>query len=147
MGQFFYAPTLPIPIFEQNYLQGAPEKFDKNWVLIHKKSFLCYTQSLTIFPKLPIENFLTKIGMVNIRGITKDGPNLQVYDQTPATPTTPSYTPHQKRANLNYFPKGIQLHSNFSLGNLVHFLSGGLAMKSGLQASEVGGDPSLLNMR
>ena len=41
-----------------------------------------------IFPELPTEIFFTKIGMGNVRGITKNVPNLQVYEQTPVTPTT-----------------------------------------------------------
>ena len=80
--------TLPaMPIFEKMSLHGALEKFDKNRVL-HKKSFLCYTQSLTDFSRAPRRDIFSKIGMGNVRGITKNVPNLQVYEHTPATPTT-----------------------------------------------------------
>ena len=60
---------------------------DKNRVL-HKKSFLCNTQSLTDFSRAPRRDIFSKIGMGNVRGITKNVPNLQVYEHTPATPTT-----------------------------------------------------------
>ena len=88
LGIFFVMPlTLPMPIFEKISLQGALEKFDKNRVL-HKKSFLCNTQSLTDFSRAPRRDIFSKIGMGNVRGITKNVPNLQVYEHTPATPTT-----------------------------------------------------------
>ena len=71
LGTFFVMPlTLPIPIFEKISLQGSLEKLDKIRVLLHKKSLF------------------SKIGMANVRGITKNVPNLQVYEHTPATPTT-----------------------------------------------------------
>ena len=80
---FCYAPDIT-----HANLQGALEKFDKNRIL-HKKSFLCNTQSLTDFSRAPRRDiFFSKIGMGNVRGITKNVPNLQVYEHTPATPTT-----------------------------------------------------------
>ena len=42
---------------------------DKNRVL-HKKSFLCNTQSLTDFSRAPHRDIFSKIGMGNVRGIT-----------------------------------------------------------------------------
>ena len=63
------------------------KKFVKNWVL-HKKSFLCNTQSLTDFSRAPRRDIFSKIGMGNVRGITKNDPNLQVYEHNPVTPTT-----------------------------------------------------------
>ena len=90
LGRFFVMPlTLPMPIFEKISLQGALEKFDKNRVL-HKKSFLCNTRFLSNFYRAPYRDNFSKIGMGNVRGITKNVPNLQVYEHTPETPTTPS---------------------------------------------------------
>ena len=64
LGTFFVMPlTLPaMPIFEKMSLHGALEKFDKNRVL-HKKSFLCYTQRLTDFSRAPRRDIFSKIGM------------------------------------------------------------------------------------
>ena len=81
--------TLPMPIFEKISLQGGLEKFDKNRVL-HKKSFLCKTQSLTDFFTVLRRDIFSKIGMGNVKGITKIVPNLQVYEHTPATPISNS---------------------------------------------------------
>ena len=88
LGTFFVMPlTLPMPIFEKISLQGALEKFDKNQVL-HKKSFLCNTQSLTDFARAPRRDIFSKIGKSNVRqGHNKKCPQ-QVYEHTPATPTT-----------------------------------------------------------
>ena len=66
LGTFFVMPlTLPaMPIFEKMSLHGALEKFDKNRVL-HKKPFLCNTQSLTDFSRAPYRNIFSKIAMGN----------------------------------------------------------------------------------
>ena len=77
LGTFFVMPlTLPMPIFEKKSLRGALEKFDKNRVL-HKKSFLCNTQSLTDFFTALSRDIFSKIGMGNVRGITKNVPFLK----------------------------------------------------------------------
>ena len=57
---------------------------------LHKKSFLCNTQFLSIFSRAPCRDIFSKIGIGNVRGVTKNVPNFQVYEPTPATPTTPS---------------------------------------------------------
>ena len=41
-----------------------------------------------IFLELPAKIFFSKIGVSNVRGMTKNVLNLQVYEHTPATPTT-----------------------------------------------------------
>ena len=88
LRDFFVMPlTLPIPIFEKISLRGALEKSVKLWVL-HKNDFLCNTRFLSNFSRAPCRDIFSKIGMGNVRGITKNVPNLQVYEHTPATPTT-----------------------------------------------------------
>ena len=84
MGAFFVMTlTLPMPIFEKMSLQEALEKFDKNWVY-HKKSFLCDTQSLTDFYRAHHRNIFSKIGMGNVRRMSKKCPQLTSI----RTPTT-----------------------------------------------------------
>ena len=39
-----------------------------------------------IFPELPADIFFSKIGIGNVRGITKNVLNLQVYEHTHALP-------------------------------------------------------------
>ena len=61
----------------------------QNWgFTVHKNDFLCNTRFLSNFPRTHCRDIFSKIGMGNVRGITKNVPNLQVYEHTPATPTT-----------------------------------------------------------
>ena len=57
------------------------EKSVKLWVL-HKNDFL------SNFSRAPRRDIFSEIGVDNVRDITKYVPNLQVYEHTPATPTT-----------------------------------------------------------
>ena len=54
----------------------------------NKKSISCNTQRLTDFSRALRKDIFSKIGMGKVRGITKNVPNLQVYEPPPATPTT-----------------------------------------------------------
>ena len=73
-----------MPIFEKNI--SALEKIDKNRVLHIKGHFYVHnTQSLTHFSSAPHRNIFSEIGM---RVMSKNIPNLQVYEHPPATPTT-----------------------------------------------------------
>ena len=49
----------------------------------HYNDFLCYTRFCQIFPEIPVEIFFKNWH-------NKKCPNLQVYEHTPAKPTTPS---------------------------------------------------------
>ena len=64
LGTFFVMPlTLHMPILEKISLQGALERFEKNRVL-HKKSCLGNTKSLTDFSRAPRRDILSKIGIL-----------------------------------------------------------------------------------
>ena len=47
---------------------------------------MLYPKYDRLFQNFPLRYFFLKIGMGNVRGITKYVPNLQIYEHTPATP-------------------------------------------------------------
>ena len=62
----------------------------KFWVFHKNDFYVVIPDFCQIFPELPAQIFFSKISMGNVRarGIIKNIPNLQVYEHTPATPTT-----------------------------------------------------------
>ena len=78
LGTFLvYTLGLSMPIFKKK----SPRRFlgncSKLWVL-HKKSFLCNTQSLELFPRNLREDFFLKIGILSPKVYTKNVPNIEV---------------------------------------------------------------------
>ena len=55
--------------------------------VLHKKSFLCNTQSLELFPRNLREDFFLKIGILSPKVYTKNVPNIEVCDFIPGPST------------------------------------------------------------
>ena len=78
LGTFFvYTLGLSMLIFKKKSLRRFLGKSSKLWVL-HKKSFLCNTQSLELFPRNLREDFFLKIGILSPKVYTKNVPNIEV---------------------------------------------------------------------
>ena len=78
LGTFFvYTLALCMPIFKKKSRLKRLGKSSKLWVL-HKKSFLCNTQSLELFPRNLCEDFFLKIGILGSKVYTKNVPNIEV---------------------------------------------------------------------
>ena len=77
LGTFFvYTLGLSMPIFKKKSSRRFLGKSSKLWVL-HKKSFLCNTQSSELFPRNLCEDFFLKIGILCPKVYTKKVPNIE----------------------------------------------------------------------
>ena len=82
LGTFFVytlALGLSMPIFKKKSSRRLLGKSSKLCVL-HKKSFLCNTQSLELFPRNLHKYFFLKIGILNPKVYTKNVPNIEVFN-------------------------------------------------------------------
>ena len=78
LGTFFvYTLALCMPIFKKKSHLKRLGKSSKLWVL-HKKSFLCNTQSLELFPRNLRKDFFLKIGILSPKVYTKNVPNIDI---------------------------------------------------------------------
>ena len=78
LGTFFvYTLAQSMPIFKKKSSQIFLGESCKLCVL-HKKSFLCNTQSLELFPRNLREDFFLKIGILSPKVYTKNVPNIEV---------------------------------------------------------------------
>ena len=85
LGIFLVMPlTLPMLIFEKKIWRAVENLSNFGYHII----FLCNTPFLSNFSRALSRDIFLKIGMDNVRDITKYVPNLQVYEHTHATPTT-----------------------------------------------------------
>ena len=74
LGTFFvYTLALCMPIFKKKSRLKRLGKSSKLWVL-HKKSFLCNTQSLELFPRNLRKDFFLKIGILSPKVYARGGP-------------------------------------------------------------------------
>ena len=88
LGTFFvYTLALCMPIFKKKSRLKRLGKSSKLWVL-HKKSFLCNTQSSELFPRNLGEDFFLKISILSPKVSTKNVPNLEVCDFIPGSSST-----------------------------------------------------------
>ena len=88
LGKFFvYTLELSMPIFKKKSSRRFLGKSFKLWVL-HKKSFLCNTQSSELFPRNLGEDFFLKISILSPKVSTKNAPNLEVCDFIPGSSST-----------------------------------------------------------
>ena len=88
LGTFFvYTLALCMPIFKKKSRLKRLGKSSKLWVL-HKKSFLCNTQSSELFPRNLGKDFFVKISMLSPKVSTKNVPNLEVCDFIPGSSST-----------------------------------------------------------
>ena len=73
-----------MPIFKKKSRLKRLGKSSKLWVL-HKKSFLCNTQSLELFPRNLRKDFFLKIGILRAKVYTKKVPNIELRNFIPAS--------------------------------------------------------------
>ena len=85
LGTFFvYTLGLSMPIFKKKSSRRFLGKSSKLCVL-HKKSFLCNTQSLELFTRNLRKDFFLKIGILSPKVYTKKVPNFEIVWPTPGT--------------------------------------------------------------
>ena len=88
LGTFFvYTLALCMLIFKKKSRLKRLGKSSKLWVL-HKKSFLCNTQSSELFPRNLGEDIFLKISILSPKVSTKNAPNLEVCDFIPGSSST-----------------------------------------------------------